>query len=89
MNTKQLLVPLALIGICLVGTIPAAAAVISFIEDPADTAAIVVKTDIAGATIGAGVESASLRARPEISESTFERVKHGFTTQSSYHILWW
>jgi len=30
-----------------------------------------------------------LRARPEISESTFERVKHGFTTQSSYHILWW
>ena len=32
---------------------------------------------------------ATLRARPEINESTFERVKHGFTTQSSYHILWW
>jgi hypothetical protein len=31
----------------------------------------------------------TLRARSEISESTFERVKHGFTTQSSYHILWW
>ena len=30
-----------------------------------------------------------VRARPEISESTFGGVKHGFTTQSSYHILWW
>ena len=30
-----------------------------------------------------------LRACPEISESTFERVKYGFTTDFSYHMLWW
>jgi len=60
MNTKQLFVPVALIGGCLVGTTSAGGAVISFIEDPADTASIVVNTDIMGATIAAGVEFASL-----------------------------
>ncbi len=60
MKRKQLFVPLALIAGCLVGTTSAGAAVISFIEDPADTASIVVNTDIMGATIAAGVEFASL-----------------------------
>ena len=32
--------------------------------------------------------AAQLRARPEIIESTFDRVKYGFTTVSTYHILW-
>jgi hypothetical protein len=59
MNTKQLFVPPALIG-GLVGTTPVGAAVISFIEDPASTASIVVNTDITGATTAAGLESASL-----------------------------
>jgi hypothetical protein len=35
---------------------------------------------------GAGCE---LRARPEIVESTFDRVKYGFTTSFQYHMLWW
>src|SRR5258708_2200653 len=30
-----------------------------------------------------------LRACPKITESTFERVKYGFTTEQSYHMLWW
>jgi hypothetical protein len=30
-----------------------------------------------------------LRAWQEIRESTFERVKYGFTTMCSYHMLWW
>jgi hypothetical protein len=30
-----------------------------------------------------------LRARPQIIESTFDRIKYGFTTILSYHILWW
>ncbi len=32
---------------------------------------------------------ARLRARPEIIESTFDRVRYGFTTDFPYHILWW
>lgn len=57
MNTKQLFVPLALIGVCSVGTAPASAAAISFSEatDP-----ITVTTDIVGATITTSSESASL-----------------------------
>ena len=31
----------------------------------------------------------ALRACPEISESTFDRVNIGFTTVCSYHIWWW
>ncbi len=42
MNAKQLFIPLALIGVCSVGTTPAGAAIISFSEDPASTASIVV-----------------------------------------------
>jgi hypothetical protein len=30
-----------------------------------------------------------LRARPEIIESTFDRVRYGFATLFSYYILWW
>ena len=60
MNAKQLFIPLALIGVCSVGTTPAGAAIISFSEDPASTASIVVNTDIVGAATAAGVESASL-----------------------------
>ena len=60
MNTKQLLVPLTLIALCVVGITPADAAAISFSEDPNETTAIQVTTDIAGATIAAGAESASL-----------------------------
>jgi hypothetical protein len=59
MHTK-LLGPLALIGACFVGTTPASAAAIAFSEDPNGVAAITVTTDIAGATIAAGVETASL-----------------------------
>jgi hypothetical protein len=57
MNTKQLFIPLALIGVCSVGTTPASAAAISFSEatDP-----ITVTTDIVGATITTSSESASL-----------------------------
>jgi hypothetical protein len=57
MNTKQMFVPMALIGGCLVGTTPVSAAFISFSEE---TAPIGVSTDIVGATISAGDESASL-----------------------------
>jgi hypothetical protein len=60
MKTKPLLVPMAVIGVCLVGTTPASAAAISFSEDPAGTAPIAVSTDIVGATITTGIESASL-----------------------------
>jgi imidazolonepropionase-like amidohydrolase len=34
-------------------------------------------------------EATLLRTCQEISESTFERMKYGFTTVSSYHMLWW
>ena len=30
-----------------------------------------------------------LRPRPQIIESTFDRVRYGFTTIFLYHILWW
>jgi len=32
--------------------------------------------------------SSVLRARPKIIESTFDRVRYGFTTSFEYHILW-
>ena len=60
MSTKQLFVPMALIGICLIGSTPASAATISFSEDPNGTAPIAVATDIVGATIMTGLEFASL-----------------------------
>ena len=60
MNTKQLFIPIALIGVCLIGTTPASAAMISFSEDPNGTGPIVVTTDIVGATIMSSIESASL-----------------------------
>jgi hypothetical protein len=51
---------LGMTTLALVGAGPANAAAISFIEDPAGIAPIVVNTDIAGATIATGIESASL-----------------------------
>jgi hypothetical protein len=30
-----------------------------------------------------------LRARPQIIESSFDRVRYGFTAVCPYHILWW
>jgi PEP-CTERM motif len=60
MKRKQLFVLSALIGTWSIGTTPSNAAFISFSEDPSGTAPIAVSTDIAGAVIGTGVESASL-----------------------------
>src|SRR5215831_15355907 len=57
MKPKQLFGPLALIGVCLVGTTPAGAAFISFSEA---TAPITVSTDIAGVTTTTSNEFASL-----------------------------
>jgi hypothetical protein len=57
MKRKQLFGPAALIGVCLVGTTPAGAAVISFSEA---TAPITVTTDIVGATTTTSNEFASL-----------------------------
>src|SRR5215831_11391217 len=60
MSLKPLFGSLVLIGACLVGTAPVGAAFISFGEDPNGTAAILVSTDIVGASIAAGVETATL-----------------------------
>jgi hypothetical protein len=60
MKTKQLFVPMALVGFCLGGTTPASAALISFTEDPNETASISVTTDITNSVIVTGLESASL-----------------------------
>jgi len=59
MSTKQLFVPMALIG-CLVGITPASALNISFSEDPSETAPIDVTTNINNSTITTSLESASL-----------------------------
>jgi hypothetical protein len=56
MNTKQLFVPMALIGVCFAST-PASAAFISFSEA---TEPITVSTDITNSVITTGDESASL-----------------------------
>ena len=60
MNAKQLFVPMALIGACLVATTPASALLISFSEDPNGTAPIDVTTDITNSMITTSLESASL-----------------------------
>ena len=60
MNAKQLFVPMALIGACLVGTTPASALSISFSEDPNETVPIAVTTDITNSFITTSLESASL-----------------------------
>jgi hypothetical protein len=60
MNTRRRFVPMALIGVCLIGTIPASAAMISFSDDPNEAAPIAVTTDIVGATISASIEFSSL-----------------------------
>src|ERR1700737_2663189 len=39
--------------------------------------------------IDIGLTDVEVRARPEIIESTFDRVRYGFTTDFPYHILWW
>jgi predicted DNA-binding transcriptional regulator AlpA len=33
--------------------------------------------------------ASQVRPRPQIIESTFDRVRYGFTTIFPYHILWW
>jgi len=74
MNAKKSFIPLALIGICSLGTTPASAAFISFSEatDP-----ITVTTDIVGATITKSSEFASLSlgtvGTPSPSTLIFER----------------
>jgi hypothetical protein len=60
MNTKQLFVPMALIGACLVGSTPASAAIIVFTENPDEISNIIVATDISGARITTAAERASL-----------------------------
>jgi hypothetical protein len=35
------------------------------------------------------LKGGELRTCQEIIESTFERVRYGFTTDLSYHMLWW
>ena len=60
MNAKQLFGPMALIGACLVATTPASALMISFSEDPNETAPIEVTTDITNSIISTSLESASL-----------------------------
>jgi hypothetical protein len=75
MNGKLLFVPLALIGVAVIGTGPASADSISFSEDPAGTAPIVVITDIVGATIATSVESASLSVGDVTGPSTLIEAK--------------
>src|ERR1700730_15847965 len=41
------------------------------------------------AEIGLGKAGLVLRARPQIIESSFDRVRYGFTAVCPYHILWW
>src|SRR5258708_39150141 len=60
MEAKRLFVGLALAGAATIEAGPANAAFISFIEDPAGTAVILVSTDIPGAIITASIESASV-----------------------------
>src|SRR5215813_7721217 len=55
MKTKRLFIPLGPIGVAMIGTGPASAAVISFLEDNAGTAPIMVTTDIPNAVITTGV----------------------------------
>ena len=43
----------------------------------------------ASTATGCGYCAAAHRTCPKITESTFERVKYGFTTERSYHMLWW
>jgi hypothetical protein len=60
MKVKRLFIPLALVGVAMIGTGPANAAVISFLEDPAGIGPIMVMTDISNAMIMTSIESASV-----------------------------
>ena len=60
MKLRALFVSLVLLGIVVVGAGPASASTISFLEPTTGTGSIQVITDIVGATIVAGTESASL-----------------------------
>jgi hypothetical protein len=66
---------LGMMTVSLVGTGLASAASISFIEDPAGIAPIVVNTDIVGATIETSLESASLSVGNVIGPSTLIEAK--------------
>src|SRR3984893_2846123 len=73
---------LGITTVSLVGTGPASAASISFSEDPAGIAPIVVNTDIAGATIATSVESASLSVGNVTGRSTL-LLKRAMTNQGT------
>ena len=73
---------LGMATLSLVGTGPASAAAISFIEDPAGIAPLVVNTDIAGATIATSVESASLSVGNVTGPSTL-LLKRAMTNQGT------
>jgi hypothetical protein len=71
METKRLFVALALAGTATIGASSANAAVISFIEDPAQKTAILVNTDIPGAIITASIASATLSVGDVTGPGTF------------------
>src|ERR1700724_1858515 len=73
---------LGITTVSLVGTGPASAASISFIEDPAGIAPLVVNTDIAGATIARSIESASLSVGNVTGPSTL-LLKRAMTNQGT------
>jgi hypothetical protein len=70
-SAKNLLGPVTLIGVCLVGTTPASAAFISFSEDPNGIAPIVVSTDITGALILPSKDGESATLIAGINSGTF------------------
>jgi len=73
---------LGITTVSLVGTGPASAASISFSEDPAGIAPIVVNTDIAGTTIATSIESASLSVGNVTGPSTL-LLKRAMTNQGT------
>src|ERR1700737_3906584 len=73
---------LGITTVSLVGTGPASAASISFSEDPAGIAPLIVNTDIAGAAIATSVESASLSVGNITGPSTL-LLKRAMTNQGT------
>jgi hypothetical protein len=69
MNIKQVFIPTAFVGICLVAT-PASALEIAFSEDPNGVAPIEVTTDITNSMITTSLESASLSVGNVTGEGT-------------------
>jgi hypothetical protein len=82
MKMKQLFVPTMFIGACMAGAIPASAAVIGFSEPLTGAAPIAVTTDIAGATMTASAETASVRLGDVSGQSTL-LLKRAMTNQGT------